>query len=132
MPIQSNNVFKKQSSAPVILLIILILILLAGDVFFAMKYFSQQKQLNQTQTSSQEQINAKVLDFTRLFISQVLQAQTEVDFEARLQLENAVRGLDDAEILAQWKKFIESSTEQEAQNEVKNLLEMLVSKIRVE
>jgi len=40
--------------------------------------------------------------------------------------------LNDEEILTQWKKFTESETEDEAQTEVKNLLEMLVSKIKVQ
>lgn len=124
MTIRANNILK---------IGILILILLVSNALWARQYFRQQKQLSQTQASLQDQqINTKVLNFTRLFINQVLQAQTEVDFEARLQLENAVRGLDDAVILAQWKKFIDSTTEQEAQNEVKNLLKMLVDKIKVE
>lgn len=113
------------------IILIIILILLAGVIFFGFKYFAAQKELQQTQTALEAQkTNEKVLDFTKLFIEKVLKADTEVDFETRLQLENAVRNLEDEEILAQWQKFVESKTETRVQEEVKNLLEMLVSKIR--
>ena len=116
-----------------IVLIIIILILLAGNMFFGIKYFAVQKALRQTQIALETQnINEKVLDFTRLFIEQVLKAETEVDFEMRLSLENAVRNLNNEEILAQWEKFTESKTETEAQKEVKNLLELLVNKIKIQ
>ena len=71
------------------------------------------------------------MNFTKLFITQVLRADGEVDFETRLKLENAVRELNDQNILAQWQKFVESETEEEAQEEVKNLLGMLVNKIEM-
>lgn len=112
--------------------LIIIFILLVSSVFFGVKYFVVQKELRQTQTTLEAQkTNEKVLDFTKLFIEKVLKAEEEVDFETRLKLENAVRDLKDEEILAQWQKFIESNTETGAQNEVKNLLEILVSKIKI-
>lgn len=49
--------------------------------------------------------------------------------ETRLRLENAVRDLNNEQILAQWQKFTTSKTETEAQTQVKNLLELLVNKI---
>lgn len=113
--------------------LIIVLVLLVGCIFFGFKYFSVVKELHQTQTTLQTQkTNEKVLEFTKLFIEKVLKAQTEIDFETRLKLENAVRNLNDEEILAQWQKFTESKTEAEAQEEVKNLLEMLVNKIRIQ
>jgi len=112
------------------ILSIVILILFAGNAFFAVKYFSTQKELNQIKTVAEaKNTNEKVLNFTKLFIAQVLRADGEVDFETRLKLENAVRNLNDEKILAQWQKFVESETEAEAQEEVKNLLEMLVGEI---
>jgi hypothetical protein len=47
-------------------------------------------------------------------------------------LENAVRNLNDENILSQWQKFTESKTEAGAQEEVKNLLEILVGKVRIQ
>jgi hypothetical protein len=46
-------------------------------------------------------------------------------------LETAVRDLKDEEILNQWQKFVDSKTETEAQKEVKNLLELLINKIKI-
>ena len=113
-------------------ILIIILVLLVGNVFLGSKYFSAQKEFRQAQTALQTQTtNEKVLEFTKLFIKEVLKAEAEVNFDTRLKLENAVRNLGDEEILNQWQKFTESKTEAGAQEEVKNLLEMLVSKIKV-
>lgn len=112
-----------------IILVIIILVLVAGNIFLAVKYFAAQKELKQTQAVlATQKINEKVLEFSRLFIVNVLKQKGEVDFKTRLKLENAVRNLGDEEILNQWNKFVESKTEVEAQREVKDLLEMLVNK----
>lgn len=134
MPLLSpNNPLNRHIALSSLFWIILVLILLTGNVFFGLKYSIAQKELNITQTALESQkTNEKVLDFTNLFIEKVLKAETEVDFETRLKLENAIRNLDNEEILAQWQKFTESETEADAQTEVKNLLEMLVSKIRIQ
>lgn len=111
--------------------LILALVLLAGNVYFGMQYSAIQKELRQTQIALETQkTNEKILAFTKLFIEKVLKAETEVDFETRLKLENAVRNLNNEEILAQWNNFVNSKTETEAQKEVKNLLEMLAGKIK--
>jgi len=113
-----------------IIIIAIILILLAGNIYFGFRYFSVQKELKEIKAAMEvPKINEKILSFTNLFITKVLKTENEVDFEMRLRLETAVRDLNDEEILTQWKKFTESETEDEAQTEVKNLLEMLVSKI---
>ena len=113
-------------------LTIIILILLASNTFFVSKYSEAQKELRETKIALENQWgNEEILGFTKLFITEVLKSETEIDFEARLKLENAVRNLDDEEILIQWQKFTESKTEADAQEEVKNLLEMLISKIGV-
>jgi len=113
-------------------ILIIILILLAGNIFLGVKYFSVVKELRQTQTALQTQkTNEKVLEFSKLFIKEVLKAETEVNFDTRLKLETVVRNLGDEEILNQWQEFVDSKTESGAQEEVKNLLEMLVSKIEV-
>jgi len=107
-----------------------ILILLAGNIFFWMRYSAIQQELEKTKEAlTVQNTNEKILDFTKLFIEKVLKAEGEVDFETRLNLENAVRNLGDNEILTQWQKFIESQTEDEAQVEVKKLLEILINKI---
>lgn len=106
------------------------ILLLAGNIYFAVKYFSSQKELNQTKSALETaQSNRKYLDFNKLFINKILKADSAVDIESRLELENAMRNLNDAEVLAQWKKFIDSSSEKDAQTAVKNLLGMLAEKI---
>ena len=108
----------------------LVVLLLAGLAFVSFQYMSVQQELRQTQAATAAQgVNEKVLAFTKLFIEKVLATETEVDFETRLQLENAVRAIGDDQILIQWKRFSESASEQEAQVEVKNLLSELIRKI---
>ena len=108
---------------------VIILILLAGNVFLGSRYIAGQKELRETQAVlTNQKINERTLEFTKLFITKVLKAEAEVDFDTRLQLENAVRDIGDEEILAQWQKFTESKTETEAQEQTKNLLSVLVEK----
>lgn len=112
-------------------LIILIITLLAGDIFFGWSFLNQSKELQALrQSQSGGTVNEKILNFTKMFIKKVLQAETEVDFETRLVLENAVRELKDAEIMAAWQDFTKSKTEAEAQDAVKKLLGILVEKIQ--
>jgi predicted MPP superfamily phosphohydrolase len=113
-----------------IVLIAVIGILVAGNIMLGVGYYFSQEQIKiEQQSFKAKEYNAKVLQFTNLFVEKVLQAETEVSFDDRLKLENTVRDLNDPQILAQWQKFTASQTEQEAQQEVKNLLELLVKKI---
>jgi len=112
------------------ILITVILLLIISNIFFGFKYLTVQKELQQTQAVLEAQkTNEKVLDFAKLFIEKVLKAKGEVDFETRLKLENAVREIRDKEILEKWQNFTNSQTEEEAQENVKDLLEILVDKI---
>ena len=114
------------------ILLIIILVLAAGSISGGYKFFILQEDLRQVQEIlATRQINENVLKFAGVFIEKVLKAEMEVDFETRLKLENAIRDLDDKEILTQWQKFTESKTETEAQDNVQNLLEMLISKISI-
>jgi hypothetical protein len=109
---------------------IVIFILLSCVAFFGSEYFIIQKELQDSQKLAQTQkLNAQIVNFTGLFINKVLKANQDISFEDRLKLENAVRDMKDAEVLAQWQKFTNSKTEQDAQAEVKNLLSLLISKI---
>jgi hypothetical protein len=114
-----------------VIIIIIIGALLVGNVFFGINYFTQAKELQEIKsTQTKTQLNSKVLDFASLFIKKVLQADNEVDFETRLSLENAVRDLEDDQIMAEWQNFVSSKTEAEAQASVKTLLGLLISKIQ--
>jgi len=79
-----------------------------------------------TLTSTQ----VKIVDFGDQFVSQVLKADSEVSFDTRLKLENNVRDIGDEDILAGWKTFTDSTTETDAQNATKNLLELFFQKLK--
>lgn len=111
---------------------IIILVLLAGNLFFAFRYSAVREELQEVKEPIEiQEINEKVLNFTKFFIERVLKTEGEVDFETRLKLETEVRELNDEEILAQWQKFVNSENELQAQQEVKNLLSLLIDKIKV-
>lgn len=113
------------------ILTIIILILIGGNAYFGFSYFESQKELKQNQSTIENQkVNKEVLEFTDVFIKKVLKADSEIDFDTRLNLENLVRDLNDQAILNQWQKFTETKTPTQAQMEVKNLLEMLIEKIK--
>lgn len=106
----------------------LVVVLLGGNVLFGIAYAKTKRQsevdsslLNKAQTANQN------LEFMKVFIEKVLQTDKEVDFETRLDLENKVRSLNNEEILQQWNLFTKSSTEVQAQIEVKKLLLLLIS-----
>ncbi len=112
-----------------LLIIIIIVILLASTIFLAGQYYITLENLKAEKSLIQTyQHNEKILDFTKLFITKVLKAESEVSFEDRLQLENAVRDINNKAIFDQWQNFTESKTEAQAQQEVKNLLELLINK----
>ncbi len=76
-----------------------------------------------------QQINGKALIFTKLFVQKVLQGQEEINFDDRLQLENAVRDLNDQAIFSQWQRFTKARTNEEAQLEAGSLFTLLLDKI---
>ena len=105
--------------------------LVVSNVYFALKAISLGGELDDAKKeASSFHRNEKVINFSRLFIDSVLKNGNEVDFDTRLKLENAIRDIKDDEILAQWNKFTKSQTEDDAQNEVKNLLDLLMKKIQ--
>lgn len=103
-------------------------ILLVSTIFLWVKYKNDQAALRAY--SEIRESNERVLAFARLFMEHILKAKTEVDVKTLLQLEDAARNTGDDELQAQWQKFLASKTEAEAQREVRNLLEVVVKKIR--
>ena len=104
-------------------------VLVAGNIFWLTAYFKTQKEAEGLRAMlTTTRYEDKSLRFLQMFIKQVLKSEKEVDFETRLKLENSVRELKDAKILAQWQKFVNSQGETEAQGNVKELLDLLVDK----
>lgn len=109
---------------------VLILLLVMTSVLFWNRYQQVRAELTLLQEKHLAvAVNDQVLTFTQLFIEKVLKAEAEIDFETRLKLESAVRELKDEEILLVWQEFTGSTSEQQAQAAVKNLLSALVAKI---
>jgi hypothetical protein len=109
-----------------------IIILLAGNIAWGFEYMVLKSNYEEMEsTESKSELNNQILTFTKMFVNEVLKTNKEVDFDTRLKLENAVRDTKDEEILVAWKMFIDSKTEIEAQKNVKNLLGILISKIKV-
>ena len=103
-----------------------------GNIFFGLRYFAAVKELEGTKVVlTTQRYNEKTINFLKMFIKRVIKSDKEVDFETRLKLENAVRDLNDEQILALWQKFVNSQNEVEAQKNVKELLDLLVDKVYI-
>lgn len=120
-----NNIFTKK------FFVWLTIIFFAGNVAWAAEYIARGKEISEANKQIEKTtLNNNILSFSKLFIEKVLKTNKEVDFDTRLQLENSVRSTNDAEILAKWRLFIDSKTEKEAQDNVKELLGILIGKIK--
>ena len=112
-----------------ILLTILVLSLF-GNGYFIFTSFGRdqagQKMNNQIATFRQ---NEKTAEFFKMFVDNVLKSKTEVDFETRLKLENAVREINDKRVFDAWQRFINSQTEADAQENVKEVLASLSDRL---
>lgn len=111
----------------------IIFVLIVMNVFYLYHTNKLTKEINKLRTEQNRQtitlpLNQRTLEFLSLFIKKVLKAEKEVDFDTRLMLENKVRELNDKEILEAWNKFVNSKSENEAQKNVKDLLDILVDK----
>ena len=117
-----------------VLILILIIALALGNIFLFVRLMSTQDQLAAKETVLINQsINERALNFANLFIDKVLQAKGgEVSLDDRLALENSVRALGDQQIFNTWNDFVNSKTELDAQDAVKNLLSLLVRKVRTQ
>lgn len=112
-------------------LIAVIVFFVAVNLVLGVSDLGVRKQLRiAKETLSVQHTNNSILNFLNLFINKVLKSQGEIDFETRLNLEGAVRGLKDEQVLLAWQSFTNAKTEPEAQTAVKNLLGILVAKLQ--
>jgi len=112
-----------------IIIIITFVVLIAGNLYFGLRCATAKGELNNARAIiAGRQENNRTLDFLKMFVKEVIKSDTEVDFDTRLKLENAVRELNDKEVLNKWQAFVDSKNEIEAQINVKDLLELLVVK----
>ena len=110
-------------------IIIVFAVLIVSNLYFGLRYVSAKGELANARTIiAAKQGNNQTLDFLKMFVKDVIKSDKEVDFDTRLKLENAVRELNDKDILARWQAFVDSKDEIEAQENVKDLLELLIVK----
>lgn len=108
---------------------IIIIILLATNLFLSVKYFNTNKELKETKSITVFQERTKFTEFNKVFISEVLQAKSEVNYDTRLKLDEIVKDINDKELTEQWQKFTNSKTEKEAQDETVKLLGLVAEKM---
>lgn len=112
-----------------IMVIVALVALIAGNLYFGLRYVSANSELAGAKAIiAGKQGNNRTFDFLKMFVREVIKSDKEVDFDTRLKLENAVRELNDKEVLAKWQAFVDSKDEIQAQVNVKDLLELLVAK----
>lgn len=113
-----------------IIILSVIGLLVLAVAFFAGSYILEvQKNKTLQKEITSQKTNHKVMNFLNLFIQKVLKTDKPVSFEDRLQLENAVRDINDPEIMAKWEEFTGGTNEVQIQQGVKELLEVLARKI---
>ena len=113
-----------------IYLLAIVGLLALGNIFFGVEYALQAVQNQKLQQQiTQQKTNAKVLAFLNLFIEKVLKTNKEVSFNDRLQLENAIRDINDPALLVKWEQFTGGQNIDQIQSAVKDLLEALVRKL---
>ena len=106
------------------------ILLLAGLIALGAEYFVLKENFDDIQKRANTvTLNNNILIFTRMFVDKVIKSNGEVDFDTRLKLENSIRNINDEKILAEWKDFIDSKTEVEAQNNVRDLLSILMARL---
>ncbi len=112
------------------ILTVIIIILAIGNIFFAWMYVSAKVEIRQLETKVKSQeVNAKILNFTQLFMDKILGGGKTVSFDDRLTLENAVRALNDQEIFNSWETFTKANDPAEVQADFYALFRLLLKKI---
>lgn len=130
-----HETLHKPVTVETVIAVLLIFALLVGNILFGVRVFRQNVLLQSLKRGVQIQrtqnaVNTELVDFLGLFIDKVLIAEKEISFEDRLLLENKVRVIDDPDILVQWNAFTHAETALVAQEEVRKLLGLVVSRLR--
>jgi hypothetical protein len=77
------------------------------------------------------QHSEKLILFKNLFLENIILSDKNVDFEKRLEMEEAARALNDIEIFEAWQEFTKSKTSEDVNNRAKELLRLLVEKTNI-
>ena len=121
LSIKNMNRFNKTT-------LILIFLLLASNIVWGLEYTTKQSQLITVQNELAEITqNKKILAFQKLFVDKVLNVDGVVDFNTRVELQNAIADIHNEAISQAWNAFLSAETELDGQNRVKELLSLLAS-----
>ncbi len=111
-------------------LVILVIVLFLSNIFFVWMLVSSKMSVRDLQTKvSSQKVNGDILNFTQLFVNKVLNGSKDVSFDDRLQLENAVRNLNDKQIFESWQIFTKATSSVEVQKDFYSLFQLLLKKI---
>ncbi|MEI7777793.1 MAG: hypothetical protein WCI52_04290, partial [bacterium] len=110
---------------------LLLVILLGGNLYFSVQYVQNLKQQNADTEQASSSFNSRlqVAQFLKEFIDTVLNTQGTVSFDNRVKLENDVLQIKDDAVTAQWKTFVGSKNNKEAQQNAVKLMALLADKM---
>jgi len=110
---------------------IVIVFLLVTTIFFGWQYFKLTRDVSELNSKlDQISLNETVLEFTQSFIKDVLNAETEVEYSKRRQLDDLMDDIGDPELADVWLKLSASQDQSEARDHVIDLLRLLSEKIQ--
>jgi hypothetical protein len=107
---------------------VLMVLLLAGNIFFSIQYVSGINQ-ESTQEDAKAATRYQTSHFLKYFIDTVLNTTGAISFEDRVKLENDIRQIHDADLIAQWDAFVASTNTKDAQANAVKLMSMLTNKM---
>lgn len=104
-----------------------LLVSLSCNIYLYLENSSFKNQFNNFLET--KEFNEKVIAFNKIFVDKVLVEESQVSYEDRIKLENAVIATQDTEIIDQWHSFLNAKSEAEAQQETKKLLFLFANKL---
>jgi len=111
-------------------IIIVISLLTVATISLSIGCYMLLGELREVKSKLQvQETSQKASVFANLFVNKILLSTGTVNFEDRLKLENAVRDLNDPEIVSKWQKFTDSNGDAETQTLVGDILILLLNKI---
>lgn len=109
--------------------LIIIILLIVSNIIWLWVFNVKSNKLQKAEAELATVVqNKKILAFQKMFVEKVLKSNGEVDFNTRVDLQNAVKDINDSEITNIWQGFLSAKTERDGQEKVKSLLSTIASK----
>ena len=107
----------------IVLLSIAVLLLIFGYVFKNREVSNLKGNLEAIEE------NRNILSFQKLFITKVLKASSDVDYDTRQELNQAVLLTNDEKVVSAWNDFLSAKTEAEAKGKVLDLFYIMADSV---